>query len=199
VKKKEDQKKKKEKKKEKKKAKGRQEKQKYSEDYSTAMQLLQEISPPRKKNDSHIPFGDLIGLDSKPDSNDYRDAKRICEKLEEKDKKLWEMRRQLKRVSTAEKKEIWRKMRRIEEECVDIVRKKMRKDGVLARLLELVEEKDEKSKKFRSLLFSCICSATDTVYQRLSLAAEGQERCQIEQDSRGSVRIMGVGHSVKKC
>ena len=172
--------------------------QKFSENCNTPMQLLQTViktGTQRKNRQAPI---NLCCFLKKPDDgiagNDYRYADKIIDYLNEQIPSLQSERRKIRTSTEDEKRIIWEKIRDIELDCIGFVKKKMKNDAVMYRLTELLDENDERIRKIKSLLLTCICSANDRFYNLVSLAGKGQKREQLIMDESGSVEIYGIKH-----
>lgn len=175
--------------------------QKYSNQYQTAMQLLQGVVKKEADRKPYTPgkrdLSDfLCKLEPKKLDNEYRYANEIIEELNEKNKLLVAQRSQLRWATKEEKEAIWEKTREIESLCVAFVKKKMKSNYVMGILVDKLDQKDAKATKIKSLLISCICSANDEFYRQVSMAGTNIPRYKLEMDPSGKVQIFEIVHSI---
>ena len=173
---------------------------KYSDNYQTAMQLLQSVVETEAARKIYTPgkralISFMRDLESKKLDNEYRYANEIIDELESQHKLLVDLRKKLPKSSQDEKQRIWEKTREIESQCVAFVKKKMKTDHVMKILLESLDKKELDVTKFKSLLLSCICSASNSFYDQVSACGAGQQRYELKMDPYGEIEIFGIGHS----
>jgi hypothetical protein len=176
---------------------------KYSDQYQTAMQLLQNVVIAEAKRKNYTPgkvnLSDfLCKSESRKLDNEYRYANEIIEELNKRNNMLIDQRKKLRWATNEEKEAIWEKTREIESQCVAFVKQKMKSDYVMRILIERLDGNDSRVTKFKSLLLSCICSANDNFYHQVSSAASALPRYELEIDPLGDIPLFGIYHSKLK-
>lgn len=170
----------------------------YRDDINTSMEYLNRVIVERRKKS---PKGDKLPLypllyQRKCDikDNDYRYRKEIIEGLREKQDQLSKLRKKIFRLDDDNKKALREECKALEGASLSMVEKRIRKnEGLLRLLVKAIDDHDSSAQGCRSLLLSCLASATDDLYTLISVTHG--DMLELQPDEGGILKIYGYPYS----
>jgi hypothetical protein len=178
----------------------------YSENFSSAMQVLQFVVDKLSKEESRVGreckrvglVTLLCGLEKKELSNEYKYRDEIISKTlsENQALELWRG-EAFKQTDQNKKKFCWEKCQEIESRILNFVKKKMKNEYVLFILVKELDDSKSTAQSVKSLLLSCICSANNNLLDQVMITGKNENRSVIFMDDNGDVDIFGIKHSIE--
>ena len=170
----------------------------YRDDINTSMEYLNRVIVERRKKS---PKGDKLPLypllyQRKCDikDNDYRYRKEIIEGLREKQDQLSKLRKKIFRLDDDNKKALREECKALEGASLSMVERRIRRnEGLLRLLVKAIDDHDSSAQGCRSLLLSCLASATDDLYTLISVTHG--DMLELQPDEGGILKIYGYPYS----
>ncbi len=170
----------------------------YRDDINTSMEYLNRVVVAGRKRSPKVeklPLFPLLyprELDVK--DNDYRYRKEIIEKLCDKQTQLSILRKRIFRFDDINKKALREECKALEVEALSLVEKRIRKnEPLLCLLVKAIDDHSSSAQKCRSLLLSCLASATDDLYTLISVTHG--DMCELVPSEDGDLNIYGYPFS----